>query len=175
VNHRALLRRFEGRQVLYFASAVIITYMFWLVLSGHYTPLLMVIGAVSSLLVVLLASRMAVVDREGHPIDLVGRAIWFWPWLLWQIVKSGVDVSRIILSPSLPISPTLINVRASQKSAVGLVTYANSITLTPGTVSVEVEDDEITVHAITYAGAQDVAEGGMDRIVSRFEGGGDKR
>jgi multicomponent Na+:H+ antiporter subunit E len=158
--------------VLYFGSAVIITYVFWLVLSGHYTPLLMVIGAVSSVLVVMLASRMALVDREGHPIDLVGRAIWYWPWLLWQIVKSGVDVSKIILSPSLPISPTLINVRASQKSAVGLVTYANSITLTPGTVSVEVEGDEITVHAITYAGAQDVAKGGMDRTVTRFEGGG---
>lgn len=157
--------------MLYFASAVIITYIFWLVLSGHYTLLLMVIGAVSSLLVVMLASRMAVVDREGHPIDLVGRAIWFWPWLVWQIVKSGIDVSRIILSPSLPISPTLINVRATQKSAVGLVTYANSITLTPGTVSVEVEGDEITVHAITYAGAQDLAEGDMDRTVSRFEGG----
>lgn len=156
--------------MLYFASAVIITYIFWLVLSGQYTPLLLVIGAVSSFLVVLLGSRMAVIDREGHPIDLVLRAVWFWPWLLWQIVKSGLDVSRIILSPSLPISPTLINVRASQKSAVGLVTYANSITLTPGTVSVEVEDDEITVHAITHAGAQDLAEGGMDRVVSRFEG-----
>ena len=156
--------------MLYFASAVIITYIFWLVLSGHYTPLLLVIGAVSSLLVVALGSRMAVVDREGHPIDLVLRAVWYWPWLLWEIVKAGIDVSRIILSPSLPISPTLINVRASQKSAVGLVTYANSITLTPGTVSVEVEDDEITVHAITYAGAQDLAKGGMDRVVSRFEG-----
>ncbi|MEP4380820.1 MAG: Na+/H+ antiporter subunit E [Alphaproteobacteria bacterium] len=157
--------------MLYFASAVIITYVFWLVLSGHYTPLLMVIGAVCSVLVVMLGSRMAVVDREGHPIDLVGRAIWYWPWLLWQIVKSGIDVSKIILAPSLPISPTLINVRASQKSAVGRVTYANSITLTPGTVSVEVEGDEITVHAITLEGAQDVAEGGMDRKVSRFEGG----
>lgn len=158
--------------MLYFASAVIITYLLWLVLSGHYTPLLLVIGAVSSLLVVLLASRMTLIDREGHPIDLIGRAAWFWPWLLWQIVKSGLDVSKIILSPSLPISPTLINVRANQKSAVGIVTYANSITLTPGTVSVEVEDDEITVHAITYAGAQDLADGGMDRTVSRFEGGG---
>ena len=62
--------------------------------------------------------------------------------------------------------------RASQKTAVGLVTYANSITLTPGTVSVEVEGDEITVHAITRDGAMDLAEGSMDRVVSRFEGEG---
>ena len=167
VRHRA-----EGRYVLYFASAVVVIYAFWLVLSGHYTVTLMVIGLVCSVGVVALASRMAVLDKEGHPIYLLGRALWYWPWLIWEIIKAGVDVSKIILSPSLPISPTLINVRASQKSAVGLVTYANSITLTPGTVSVELEDNEITVHAITRAGAHDVAEGRMDRVVSRFEGEG---
>ncbi len=157
--------------MLYFASSVVVSYIFWLVLSGHYTPTLMIIGAVSSVAVVALSSRMAVIDREGHPIYLLVRASWYWPWLVWQIIKSGVDVSRIILSPSLPISPTLINVKATQKSVVGVVTYANSITLTPGTVSVEVEDDEITVHAITRAGAMDLAEGEMDRMVSRFDGG----
>lgn len=156
--------------MLYFASAVAVTYVFWLVLSGHFTPTLMIIGAVSSISVVALASRMAVIDREGQPIYLLIRATWFWPWLLWQIIKSGLDVSRIIITPSLPISPTLINVKASQKSVVGIVTYANSITLTPGTISVEVEDDEITVHAITRDGARDLAGGDMDRKVSRFEG-----
>lgn len=158
--------------MLYFASAVVVSYCFWLVLSGHYTAPLMIIGVAASLFVVTLASRMAVIDREGQPIYLLGRAVWYWPWLLWQIVKSGIDVSRIIITPSLPISPTLINVKASQKSAVGLVSYANSITLTPGTISVEVEGDEITVHAITRAGAHDLASGGMDRMVSRFEGEG---
>lgn len=141
-------------------------------LSGHYTVMLMVIGAVCSFGVALLASRMELLDKEGHPIYLMGRAVWFWPWLIWEIIKAGTDVSKIILSPKLPISPTLINVRASQKSAVGIVTYANSITLTPGTVSVELEDDEITVHAITRDGAEDLAEGHMDRVVSRFEGEG---
>lgn len=155
----------------YFASAVGVAYAFWLVLSGHFTPTLMIIGAVSSVAVVALASRMAVIDHEGHPIYLLGRATWYWPWLIWQIVKSGLGVSRIILSPSLPISPTLINVKASQKTVVGVVTYANSITLTPGTVSVEVEDNEITVHALTREGADDVAGGDMDRMVTKFEGG----
>jgi len=158
--------------VLYFASAVVVSYCFWLVLSGHYTPPLMIIGVAASVAVVALASRMALIDREGHPILLLGRAVWYLPWLLWQIIKSGIDVSRMIVSPSLPISPTLINVKASQKSVVGLVSYANSITLTPGTISVEVEGNEITVHAITRAGAHDLAAGGMDRMVSRFEGEG---
>lgn len=160
-----------GEPVLYFSSAVVVMYVFWLVLSGHYTPTLMIIGAVSSVAVVALASRMAVIDREGHPIYLTLRALWYWPWLVWQIIKSGLDVSRIIVTPSLPISPTLINVKASQKSVVGVVTYANSITLTPGTVSVEVEGNEITVHAITSDGAAALAAGDMDRKVTRFEGG----
>lgn len=141
-------------------------------LSGHYTVTLMLIGAFCSFGVAALASRMELLDKEGHPIYLLGRALWYWPWLIWEIIKAGIDVSKIILSPKMPISPTLINVRSSQKSAVGIVTYANSITLTPGTVSVELEGDEITVHAITRAGADDLAEGHMDRVVSRFEGGG---
>ena len=156
--------------MLYFASAVAVFYAFWLVLSGHFTTSLMIIGAVASVAVVALASRMAVIDREGQPIYLLARAAWYWPWLIWQMIKSGINVSRIILSPSLPISPTLINVKASQRTVVGVVTYANSITLTPGTVSVELEDDEITVHAITREGAMDVAGGEMDRMVTRFEG-----
>jgi multicomponent Na+:H+ antiporter subunit E len=156
--------------LIYRVSAAVGLYLFWLGLSGHYTVMLLSIGAVCAVAIVALSTRMAVIDREGHPVNLLGRAMWYWPWLIWQIVVSGIAVSRIILSPSLPISPALIRVRASQKSAVGLVTYANSITLTPGTVSVDIEDDTILVHAITEDGARDVASGGMDRMVKRFEG-----
>ena len=76
----------------------------------------------------------------------------------------------MILSPALPISPTMVTVRGTQKTAVGLVTYANSITLTPGTISVDVVDNDITVHALVEAGAEDLKGGGMDRRVTRFEG-----
>lgn len=154
----------------YRISAALGLYLFWLGLSGHYTIFLMSIGAICAIGIIALSARMDVIDQEGHPVNLLGRAAWYWPWLIWQIVLSGLAVSRIILTPSLPISPTLIRVRASQKSAVGLVTYANSITLTPGTVSVDIEDDVILVHAITEDGAKDVASGDMDRMVKRFEG-----
>jgi multicomponent Na+:H+ antiporter subunit E len=156
--------------VFYSISAAVGLYLFWLGLSGHYTVFLMSIGAGCAIGIVLLSKRMAVIDHEGHPVALLLRALWYWPWLVWQMILSGVSVTRIILSPSLPISPALIRVRASQKTAVGLVTYANSITLTPGTVSVDIEDDIILVHAITEDGAHDVAGGGMDAMVTRFEG-----
>ena len=79
-------------------------------------------------------------------------------------------MTKVILHPGLPISPTMTVVRASQKTPAGLATYANSITLTPGTITVEVNGNEFTVHAIVRDGALDVEDGRMDRRVSRFEG-----
>ena len=120
--------------------------------------------------VVALGRRMDLVDQEGHPVRLSWRALGYWPWLLKEIAKSAWDVSKIILSPELPISPTLVRAPASQESIVGVVTYANSITLTPGTISVDVKKGEILVHALTREGADGLLEGEMDRRVTRFEG-----
>ena len=145
--------------------------VFWLAMSGIYTPFLITAGVIFSVAVTLFcAKRLHVVDREGHPIHLSLNALIYWPWLAWQIVLSALTVSRIILTPRLPISPALVRVKMSQKSDVGKVTYANSITLTPGTVSVDIEGDEILVHALTQKGAAELAEGEMDRRVTRFEG-----
>ncbi|MGE0746676.1 MAG: Na+/H+ antiporter subunit E [Rhodospirillales bacterium] len=152
------------------ASATVILFIFWLLLSGHYIPFLIGAGLLSSVLVVLACRRMGVMDDEGHPIHLTTRALTYWPWLLWEIAKAAWDVTKIVWHPRLPISPTLIRVTASQRTAVGIATYANSITLTPGTISVEVEGNEILVHAVTEAGAEGTAAGDMDRRVTRFEG-----
>lgn len=143
---------------------------FWLALSGFFTPFLMTAGAGCALLVVWFTDRrMKVVDLEGHPSHLTGRALTYWPWLLWEIVKSGWDVTKRILHPGLPISPCLVRVPTSQKTDVGRVIYANSITLTPGTISLELTDGEILVHALTREGAEGLAGGDMDRRASAFE------
>lgn len=142
----------------------------WLLLSGHYNPLLIGFGIFSSVLVVLLARRMRIIDPEGHPIHLGLGAATYWPWLLLEIVKSNIDVARRILDPSLPISPTMIRVKAGQRTELGQVVYANSITLTPGTVSIELEDGMIDVHALTAEGAESLLEGEMDRRVTAMEG-----
>ena len=111
-------------------------------------------------------------DGEGHPINLSLRALIYWPWLAKEIVKSAWTVSRIILDPKLPISPTLVRFKPSQRSIVGLVTHANSITLTPGTITVEAEGGEFLVHGLTQAAADGCINSEMDRRVSRFEGRG---
>ncbi|MBI4204471.1 MAG: Na+/H+ antiporter subunit E [Betaproteobacteria bacterium] len=155
---------------MYALSSILVLFAFWLLLSGYFTVFLMTAGAASAIGVVLLARRMELVDHEGHPIRLSWRVFTYWPWLFKEIAKSAWDVSRIIINPRLPISPTLVRARTSQKSTVGVVTYANSITLTPGTISVEVRRGEILVHALTREGADSLLEGEMDRQVTRFEG-----
>lgn len=144
--------------------------VFWLLLSGHYTPFIIGLGVASVVGIVLLARRMDVIDQEGHPIHLGAGALLYWPWLLKEIVKSGWQVTRLILHPRLPIEPTMARFRPSQRTQVGLATHANSITLTPGTVSVDVGAGEFLVHALTREGAEGACSGDMDARVSRFEG-----
>ena len=146
-------------------------FAFWLALSGHYTPFLVTVGALCTLACVAVARRMETDDAEGHPTHLLAGAITYFPWLIWEVAKSAWAVSRIIANPKLPVSPTMTVVDASQKTPVGIATYANSITLTPGTITTRVRGNHLTVHALEHKGALDLEAGGMDARVSRFEGG----
>lgn len=142
----------------------------WLVLSGYLKGLLLLFGLASIALVALIASRMDVVDDEGHPYHLQPfRVLHYWGWLLIEIIKSNLDVSKRILLPSMPITPVLLWVHATQPSELGQVIYANSITLTPGTVSVDLKDDYIEVHALTRETADALRTGEMDRQVTALE------
>ncbi|MGH6925495.1 MAG: Na+/H+ antiporter subunit E [Propylenella sp.] len=153
------------------ASLAGLLFVFWLALSGHYTPWLVGMGILSALATAFAAYRMDVADREGHPIELALRTPAYHPWLAWEVAKSAWGVTKVILSPRLPISPTMTVVRASQRTAAGIATYANSITLTPGTITVGVNGDQLTVHALVAEGANDLEAGAMDARVRSFEGG----
>jgi multicomponent Na+:H+ antiporter subunit E len=131
-------------------STFIALLAFWLLLSGQFTPFLIAAGVGSAAAVVLFARRMEVVDREGHPITLWRVVVFYWPWLMKEIVKSAWVVSRVILHPKLPISPELVRFRPTQRSAAGLVTHANSITL-------------------TRSGAEGDVDSEMDRRITKLE------
>jgi multicomponent Na+:H+ antiporter subunit E len=151
-------------------SLALALFVFWLALSGHYTPALILAGLAATALCVLVAVRMGIVDGEGHPIHLVGRFVTYFPWLVCQITKSAWAVTRIVVNPALPISPTMTKVRAGQRTSLGIVTYANSITLTPGTITTGVKANVLTVHALVREGALDLEAGAMNARVTRFEG-----
>ena len=142
----------------------------WLVLSGHYSPLLLGLGLASVCLVTLILARMDTVDQEEQsfrlkPFGLLG----YWTWLLWQIGKANWSVIRVILHPRLPIRPFVLREKMSQHSDLARVLYANSITLTPGTVAIDVDANEVLVHALHEDAASGVQEGHMNRRVREVE------
>lgn len=146
-----------------------VLFVTWLLLSGHYEPLLILLGVASCIVSVAIAHRMDVVDHEGHPIHITPRIFGYVLWLAGEIVKSNIDVARRVLSPRLPISPTLIKVNASQQTELCQVIFANSITLTPGTVTIDLKDNVLLVHALSHEAADDLQSGEMDRLVTRVE------
>ncbi len=153
-------------------SLAAMLFVFWLLLSGHYTPFLVVAGALTALAVAAFGKVLGYADREGHPIELTLAGLTYWPWLVKEIVVAAVGVSWLILRPSRPISTRLIRIRTSQDGSVGVTTYANSITLTPGTITVRVDRPHhaFLVHALTAEAADDLAKGEMDRRVTEMTG-----
>jgi len=146
-------------------------FAFWVLLSGYFTPFLLGSGLVSAFLVARVVVRMEVADRDRQPFDLGLAALGYWSWLAKEIAKAAWDVTRIIVHPRLPISPTMTRFKPMQESSIGLVTHANSITLTPGTITVEAKPHEFVVHALTAGGAASVIDSEMDRRVRRIESG----
>lgn len=138
---------------------------FWLALSGYFKPLLLSLGAVSCVFVAWITLRKSLIDdRSVLPEIRWGRWLRYKIWLVGQIAGSAVDVAFRILDPKLPVSPTVEHVPADL-SDLGKVIYANSITLTPGTVSINLTDDEIVVHALTREGMDTLKTGEMHRRV----------
>ena len=148
-----------------------ILFIFWLLLSGHYTPMLIGLGLGSCGLVVGLAMRMDLVDHEGVPLQLGGRFWVYFPWLMKEIFIANVNVARVILNPKLPISPVVTHFRASQESDLGKTIYANSITLTPGTITTSIQGQDLEIHALTLKDIDGREEDQMDHRVSWVESG----
>jgi multicomponent Na+:H+ antiporter subunit E len=153
-----------------FGLLVVLTAV-WLLLSGIYdNGLLFWLGGVSVIFCVGLAVRMDLVDHEGVPFDLGWRIFTYWPWLFVEIVKANVDVVLRLLKPTPDISPTLIRTRPQQRTDLGKVIYGNSITLTPGTFSIDIDKDRgILVHALSKDGAEGVLTDDMNNRCAGLE------
>lgn len=124
----------------------------------------------SVLFVSILCHYMDLIDGESQPLNLTFTLPVYLLWLAWEVVLTNIAVARCVWLGSTSTSPCVITVTANQKSDLGVVIYANSITLTPGTVSIDLEGDQIIVHALTEEAAADLLTGEMDRRVCRVEG-----
>ncbi len=148
-------------------SFAALLFLFWVFLSGHLTPLLLGFGVVSVALAVFLSKRMNVIDHESYPLHLSSQLPAFFVYIFKEIIKANIDVvKRILQWQGSTISPQLVDIPVQQTSDLGRVIYANAITLTPGTVSIELSQETITIHALTEEAAQELAAGNMAKEVS---------
>ena len=151
----------------YFLALVLALAGFWLSMSGHNEPLILALGGVSVILSCIQAYRLDIIDREGAPyVRLVGFLFYF-PWLAKEIVKANWTVIRACLKADLDIAPALVKVKTVCRSDLAKVTFANSITLTPGTITVEIEGDKLLVHGLYEQDSQPEAFVEMDRRSAR--------
>ncbi len=151
-------------------SVLIVLGAFWLLMSGLYKTLILVFGLCSVLLVFYFLDRMN--SKDGHRLEInlsIMRACKYALWLFSEIVKSNIAVTKILLSKNIAINQKFIEVPSSQKTELGQVIYANSITLTPGTVTIETKQNNFIVHVLNENETTCEELKKMDRQVSIIE------
>ncbi|WP_455367138.1 Na+/H+ antiporter subunit E [Kaarinaea lacus] len=129
--------------------AAVLIFVFWFVLSGHTELWLLLLGLASTALTVFLSSRMSLIDHESHPFHLSARLLRYFLFLGWEIITANLGVVKRILTPGRTINPQVVQIPTKKKTDLGKVIYANSITLTPGTVTMELTEKEIKVHSLS--------------------------
>ena len=145
-----------------------ILFSLWLLMSGHYNVLIVSLGIISCAFCVYVAKRGKLIDEEGLPIFFIPRLLNYLIWLFKEILKSNLSTAKVIIKGN--VEPETFTVKASQVTDVAKVTYANSITLTPGTVTTKMHKDIFEVHALNADFGNDIRTNEMDRKVTWLEG-----
>ena len=145
-----------------------ILFSLWLLMSGHYNFLIVSLGIISCAFCVYVAKRGKLIDDEGLPIFFIPRLLNYLIWLFKEILKSNLSTAKVIINGQ--VEPETFTVKVSQVTDVAKVTYANSITLTPGTVTTKMQKDVFEVHALNSDFGNDVRTNEMDKKVTWLEG-----
>lgn len=140
--------------------------MVWLLWSWLFKPLILVLGVVSCTLVLLLVYRMDYFRSEHYALRFGPRLVIYWAWLGKEIFKSSVEVVRVILAPDMRLSPRTVDIDAGMLEPLEQALYANSLTLTPGTLALDVHEGVIRVHSLTHSAADDLMTGEMERRIN---------
>lgn len=160
---------------MHYLATTVILFVLWIVLSGFFDTFHLVLGGLMSLLLAHFSWDLLFQNTEMPVSKRITETFRFTKyifWLLYQIVLANLHVARLVLDPKLPINPKIIKVPTRLKKDVSFVAYANSITLTPGTITIGVERDHLLVHAIDDKVADDLFSGAMERRIARvFEMG----
>jgi len=166
---RVRLQRGEARPFAVLLLLLILA-VSWVLWSGLYKPLVLGLGAFSCVLSAYLAYRMGFF-RHQAVINLLPRLPAYWWSLLGEIMLSSLEVARMILQPSLPISPTVVTLEAEPQTPVGQAILGNSITLSPGTVTLDVYEGKLLVHCLSSRSAKALQDGDANRRAAWLEQG----
>ncbi len=147
----------------YFAGLFLAVTAFWWLMSGSTKPLILGVGAASIIVTMILSARLDIVSRESSPYGRVFQFAFYWVWLFIEILKANWRVIRACLRAEMDIDPALVKVKTTCASDLAKTTFANSITLTPGTVTLAVDGDKLLVHALYEEDAEPGAFAEMDR------------
>lgn len=150
-------------------SLTLLLIIFWLLNSGLFKPLIFILGAVSVVLVLFISSRMKVIDEESQPLHLTKNIPAYYAWLFKELVMSNIKVVSTIWQGRLQLQPALTTIKMNHLSDMGKVIYANSISLTPGTVTTDVTENSITVHALDKRSITDIQSGAMEARVRKLD------
>lgn len=164
-----------GMLILRFAAL----YGFWIILSGRFEVKYLIMGAVSAFIVMYLTQDLAQPDgpkqvrgglRDYSIVGGIGNFILYFFWLMWSVAQSNLQVAYIVLHPKLPIQPGLLRLRTKLRNRTGHIILANSITLTPGTITIDFDDGDYSVHALVPGAAQSLLDAKMQSKLERIFG-----
>jgi len=156
----------EYRKHLISALGLFVTlFVTWLLWSGLYKPLLLSLGVFSCALCVYLAHRIGFFEQKSG-LHIIIRLPRYWVWLLLEIVKSSIDVAKVVLNPKLPISPSVIDIKAQPTGKIGQAILGNAITLSPGTMTIDAYDGNLKIHCLTRDTAQSLLDGEANQLTA---------
>ena len=154
-----------------FLITTIAMFIFWILLSGEFTFILITSGVVASLITAYLSHDIFVGKADlKTETGRVFKFIVYIPWLLWEIILANVEIAYLVLNPKPLVDPQIVRFKNDLKTDLGIVTLAHSITLTPGTVTVDANREEFVIHAIWQKSAEGIISGEMQRKVKKIEG-----
>lgn len=153
-----------------FFGTFLLLFALWILLSGRFDTFHLTLGVMCSLLIAWISYDLLFANiRVGDYLLVVRRFLAYIPWLIYQIVMSNIHVAALALNPKLPIDPQIIRFTVKLETDISWVTLANSITLTPGTITMDIMNGEFYVHALSKKVAEDLDTGEMeDRVAHIF-------
>ena len=157
---------------MYITRWTILLSVFWLLLSGFIQPLLLSFGAISVIVVLVVLQRMNDVDQKQQPLGTGLPLVRYLPWLFGQIVSSSLHVTKLIWGSAEKVSPSFAKIDIKEVPDNCHALYANSITLTPGTLSVDLVDGVVSVHALQKSSIETIKQGAMQRKIAAIWGEG---